>query len=506
VLSKGLPIVRMAGRSLKMQDIAKTGGGYSTRFDLPVDTWAGRTNLLVSDNVERRAVVLEIGPHEKKLDQNAFDAMLAELANRSQALPWGLAPGAAAGRLATNGPAAVHPAVIESQLPIFERLLTHLVADPPTVTIRLRECRPLDVSRRVDLQTLRWLSRRPQVVASISGDRENARAADPQTPIDQPTPSVSFDHPVTRYIAFLLRRVLARLQDTACTLRNVHSTHPDIDAHARDLAEQTDTAAARVEIILRAPLFRQVRPEPITDTALQSLPDHPLYSALHRVAGRLLSPGLAYGPNERLYTSLKHTYDLFELLVLYRLVDALPRLLGPHWKLKRAAGLNRSRVVERPQDRAAWLIEGPNEFSIELRYQQWFGRARSPPDARLFSSLSGLNIPDFILLLRQQAQPISWLILDAKYRSGRQAVDQGLGDVHRYRDALRVAGLPAAGAYVVVPRLQEVMAPYSRSEYHVAHNFGVLQVYSDVSWLQPVEQWIESALRSAEGDEGHEIT
>ena len=104
-----------------------------------------------------------------------------------------------------------------------------------------------------------------------------------------------------------------------------------------------------------------------------------------------------------------------------------------------------------------------------------------------------MNIPDYVLVLRRGMQPISWLILDAKYRSGRAGVDEGLGDIHRYRDALRVNGSVAAGAYIVVPRLEELEAPYGQSEYHVVNNFGVLQLYSN-DWLQPIKRWIESVL------------
>jgi hypothetical protein len=182
--------------------------------------------------------------------------------------------------------------------------------------------------------------------------------------------------------------------------------------------------------------------------------------------------------------------------VLYRILDALPEALGSPWIMKRAAKIGASDIEERPRDCATWLIDGPDELSLEIRYQQWFHRVRNPPDTRQFASISGLNIPDYILVMRRRKQPISWLILDAKYRSGQQAIDQGLGDIHRYRDALRVSGLVAAGAYIFVPCLQRREAPYGRSDYHAAQNFGVLQLYSE-DWLQPIERWIASVLECA---------
>ena len=101
-----------------------------------------------------------------------------------------------------------------------------------------------------------------------------------------------------------------------------------------------DVAAGWIETILARPLFRQVQPEP----ALQSLEDEPLDGALHRVAHRLLDPGLAYSPGGDLQSALKHTYDLFELFVLYRLIDELPKQLGSGWTLKGGKPLKWSRA------------------------------------------------------------------------------------------------------------------------------------------------------------------
>ena len=123
-------------------------------------------------------------------------------------------------------------------------------------------------------------------------------------------------------------------------------------------------------------------------------------------------------------------------------------------------------------------------LSLELRYQQWFSRAGLPPDERMFSSLSGTFIPDYILVLRENGKVVRWLILDAKYRSGRQAVDQGLADVHSYRDALRVRGMRADGGFVIVPRLQEENPVYASPAFLDHHAFGVIQVFA-TEWLAP---------------------
>jgi hypothetical protein len=235
----------------------------------------------------------------------------------------------------------------------------------------------------------------------------------------------------------------------------------------------------------RAPLFRSVRREPLTDSALQSLPDHPLYSALHRSGRRLAEPGLAYGPGQDLYSALKHSFDLFELVVLYRLASGISSNLGSSWGLLRQAALKRLPREDRPPDGALWLWAGPEGQFLELHYQPWFSSARAPPDNRRFSSLSAVGVPDYVLVLRHGSNPVGWMILDAKYRSGSQSVRDGLSDVHRYRDALRIRSLKAEAGYIIVPNLQPNAELFGSAEYLAAHNFGALNLYAN-GWLNPI--------------------
>jgi hypothetical protein len=261
-------------------------------------------------------IQLDIGPHESKLAINEWEALIRELSTISETLPWGMSPGDASGRMTANALVCVHPAIIEQQLPLFGKLLKQLLANPPAQTIRLRAIQPLDGSRKIDLRTTRWLSKRPLELAGVQG-----LATDQQTPnsralADQPLATESTDHPFTRYVAYLLNRILARLRSSIKSL-GLAAGHgvpdPSAAAYAKQLAGKLRFAALEIERIQRLPLFRAARPEPLTDSVLQSLPDHPLHSSIHRVGRRLTSPGLAFAPGQDLYSALKHSYDLFEL-------------------------------------------------------------------------------------------------------------------------------------------------------------------------------------------------
>ena len=338
------------------------------------------------------------------------------------------------------------------------------------------------------MATLRRLGRRPTLLRALQGDSQGGQFTDPRQPIEQSEVTASTDHPMTRYLAHLLHQSVRRFRSGETLLRTAKGRpfpDPTIEAHAAHLAEVLAAAALQVQALLGHPLLRSARPEPLDGSALQSLADQPVFGALHRVGRRLLHPGLAYGPDASIESALKHTYDLFEIFVLFRLVDSLPPALGSGWTVRPTRDWHSTGREERPLNRAAWWFDGPDGLTIELRYQQWFSRARPILDGRLFSSLSGVAIPDYILIVRRALKPIKWVILDAKYRSGQQAVDAGLADVHRYRDALRIRGMRASGSFVIVPQLRITNAPYASPDFLRHHAFGALRLFEN-DWLHLV--------------------
>lgn len=487
VTSSELPDVRSAGMSLPHAKLRHQDGVFSAEYEILIDSWAGRMLIeLAVDGLVCEQIRLEIRPSERKLHGDEFEAMLEELSQHSAGLLWGLSRGDVGGRESRDAPAVVHPIVVDALLPQFERLLERFLLEPPTRSLSTREVRPFDLSRKADLATMRWLGRRPAMLATLRG-QGNAVALSQRTQINQPITRQSLDHPVTRYFAYLIKRVGIRFGQSAARLRQRQGSFADpiADAHAESLAARLETAATRLYVVLKHPIFRNVAHEPPSETALQSIADHPLFSALQRVGRRLLEPGLAYDPSGDLQAALKRTYDLFEILVLYRLIDELKASLGSDWTLRPAKRYPTDSREERPENRATWWFKGPKGQTVELRYQQWFSRAKEVEDLRSFSSLSGPNLPDYILIHRHAGKVVSWIILDAKYRASRQPVDQGLGDIHRYRDSLRVRGSAANAAFIIVPRLTEAHAIYAQTTYHQAHGFGVAELFKP-GWCEPI--------------------
>jgi hypothetical protein len=219
------------------------------------------------------------------------------------------------------------------------------------------------------------------------------------------------------------------------------------------------------------------------------LPDHPLYLAIHRVGRRLAEPGLAYALGQSVVSALKHSYDLFELAVLYRLVAALGDALGPGWRPVSNSALRRHPHEDRPSDGSNWSRTGPRDESVELVYQALFNAAASSTSPDGFASISGQYVPDFVIIYRRKESPVSWIILDAKYRSSRKSIHDGLGDIHRYRDALRLSQHPAGAAYIIVPALEKEAALYGTQSYRQAYGFGAISIY-EKDWVSPIRDWL----------------
>jgi hypothetical protein len=503
--TQDLPRLTLCGEALLAKELHRDGDEFVAEFERLIDAWAGRTVLVLDAGGISERLQLDIGPHQKKLGPGAWEALIEELSQISTGLPWGFSPGGAEGTMTPDALSTVHPAIVENQLPIFLRLMLQFVGDPPMSTLRTRAFRPLDVTRAADLRTIRSLARRPLELAGVRGLAPEALTPNVRVLVDQPNATTTFDHPVTRYVVFLLQKVRARLLSTAHNLRSAagHGIPNAVATnYARQLADDVDRARHVLEDLQKTRLFRGVKSEPISNTAIQALPDHPLYLAIHRVGRRLANPGLAYGPGHDVISALKHSYDLFEIAVLYRLVAALGVALGAEWQAAGSGQVARYPREDRPPDGSSWTWNGPGGQSLELVYQRVFKAATLTSDPYGPQSITAQCVPDYVLIYRRGSKPVSWMILDAKYRSGRQSVHDALGDLHRYRDALRLSQSHASAAYIIVPALQEDAALYASPSYLEMHRFGAICIYQ-TDWFIPIRTWLEvmQTIRASTGDE-----
>jgi hypothetical protein len=379
----------------------------------------------------------------------------------------------------------VHPGVIENELPELLAALRRLRADPLPWTERVRALERLPVNRRVDPATFRWLVSHPRALEAVRPSTSTARRADYGVSIEQPLIRTTPAHPATRYVRYLLERLLLLLRENASRLAGLTR-----EPRAAELARVLTRAADEVKDALGTPPFRDVRAEPPSPTSLQAVMDHPEYARVQHLARRLLDPGLRLDEQGALLASLRYTYDLFELLVLYRLGSGLARALGLSWRCTSQPPRSND-ILESPPEGCTWEGESSEGLRLELHYQRRFrswSATRAP-----FQSLSSERYPDYVLLLSRRDQPLCWLLLDAKYRSSREAIHDGLADMHVYRDALRWNGLPARAGFILVPRLRDNASIYASRDYHETHHFGAIALHEE-DWLRPIVVELQAAM------------
>ena len=284
------------------------------------------------------------------------------------------------------------------------------------------------------------------------------------------------DHPANRYLVYLLRRLDRVLRESASAFERFVGAQRGNDeaqakaAHAASLAARLQHGRRRVRDALERSPLSEVDPRAPTAGAVQAVVDHPLYARIQRIVGRMLDPGVALD-GERLGATLRPTYDLFELAVLYRLADALCALGDgePEW----GEAVERHLVLSPPTKTPLVRVQRGGT-TLRLWFQPLFTSIKQAQNLGAGRrSLSRQRLPDYAVTEHRAGGLERWWCLDAKYRTSWPSVAEGLRDMHVYRDALRWDGKPASGGYIVVPHVDAV-PEVAAGEYLAAHAFGAV--------------------------------
>ena len=97
-----------------------------------------------------------------------------------------------------------------------------------------------------------------------------------------------------------------------------------------------------------------------------------------------------------------------------------------------------------------------------------------------FMSISKAFKPDYLLSVKKHGVE-KIVILDAKYRASREAIQEGLRELHVYRDAIRkrssLKGVD--GAYIITPNYAAEVKTYFDQAYRDKYRFGAFVLSLD---------------------------
>lgn len=427
---------------------------------------------------------LDVRPRADKLSPALWLKLLEELEEGLAGLSVGV-EGPTHGVVDTAGVAA--PLLVSALLPLVPALVAALQAvlgDPRSIDREQLDQRNLRDCRRIDSSMLAWVGRHPEVARWLDGWRAAELVGEPpRIPIH--TPRRSLDHPVNRAVAWLTGRVIASLVAVADRLDEI-AGRVDEPAWCRGRAARARAAALRIRGLQGGSWLREVTPEPASEAAVLVLSDEPNYARFQRLARRFCSPAfrLAEVPGEP-GAAVRPSFSLYELWCLFALRERLQAAL-PGWRWSTVA-LHKLLALTGSGGGAA-VVARRGELRLRIDFNRsfpsWYCRRDGP------HSLSGERRPDFVVSLDGGPGGDRWVVLDAKYRAGRENLASGLASVHLYRDSLvdPARGGRCVGAMLLAPSRCDVPEWFDPAWQHT-HGFGITAL-APGSDAGPLVAWI----------------
>ena len=248
------------------------------KFAIEVGRWVGTSALRISSGGGDIRFRVEVAPRTEKLSDASWLAMLSELEAWNPGLPVGL-EGGGVGTVGTEGISA--PVLAIALLPLVSpliRAVRAIASAPRDHTTAFREDVPLRTVRRADRETLQWLAAHSGAARAV--DRwfvAEAGFLDPYIPQDRTRETV--DHPVNRYLAWLVKRAARRLRDLAEALTGAAPrANPDTAEWCLARARAAAIAADALTTTLRQTFLGALTPMPATEAALLAVQDDPAYA------------------------------------------------------------------------------------------------------------------------------------------------------------------------------------------------------------------------------------
>lgn len=461
--------------------------------------WVGTTALKIQTGGTIHLFPLEVHPREEKLDAHEWELLLSDLESWVPAVTVGF-EGGAQGAVGLSGAQAPSLAMaLGPMVPRFIEALRSVVGAPRQFPATDEQSRRLHEIRRVSSRVLRWTARHPATWQHIRGE---ALPEEPEPSLPMDVTRAGIDHPVNRYVVWLVRRVVATLENVVRTLlrqaKVQGGANADTGAWCEARASVIDNSLTALNAVFSRSELARLAPAPPTEAALLILVDDPVYARLHRLGRLLLRPQFQLPPNVGSCPApVRPSYDLYELWCFL----ALRRHLGA--TIQNATwmddALDSLRLLNGTGEGAEChaLLPGGGELNLLFNptFPGWLSRGSSSR-----WSISGERRPDIVVNYRSPDGSLEWLCLDAKYRVSRTGIADAFSSAHIYRDALRwSAAAPedepkrVRGAVLLVPRMDDACRPWFSPEFLADNGVGVfaLSPKNGLGGAKKVVEWIQ---------------
>jgi hypothetical protein len=329
------------------------------------------------------------------------------------------------------------PELLKSLSAITERPLTMLCTERA-------QRRPHQV-KRVDQYSLRQAIRSPAALGVLSG-KEVLDDVQRTALFDVPVTYESLDIPANQTITATLQAVARRIRQVADALQ-IHA-NKEVESETRTLLMPRvprrlaflNTLSTSLRRMAKLSPFSSVSRTEISAAGLNALSAHPSYARSFRHSWYILRGGLSGDTkDERLW--MRPTWEIYERWCFLKVAEIARQLLpGFSW------------MCDYPtkRDDCIHMCGEGNGTKVGIWLQARCPSWDKPPFME-FCSVSGERIPDMMVTFESNERS-AFLILDAKYRTKRPDVLDGMQSAHLYSDCIRWRGSKPLRSLLLVPR------------------------------------------------------
>jgi hypothetical protein len=464
------PIDPHTGERLFIDDVELPRAGDGTYRWRP-SFYAGRVAAeLVGASGTRRHCWLDVGPSLSKSGDECFAEMVAQIRAFNPVLLGGQSAAAMAfGRDGRAGLFTEDLALsrLRNYGPAFADALLALSMVPHRSIAADSVLLPLSSIRRLHHSAMR--DRR---IAAISIGKASSELDVDSIQLRSLTSAPTFDTPANQTLLALARRLfatIARLHDQVLALALAGDGDEQAARAPRRVGELAILAERVRSLTTKAP-FSEVKNAKTTAAGLTQIAAHPMYSRAYRLGCLALATGVEGTENQDML-HVSHSWGIYETWCYLAVLQVVTETFGVT-ALACAPAAVSAQLAHRCN-----LADGRQ---LELYFQALFPSGEPASASRLGWSISRERRPDIVLVLRT-GDTCRGMVLDAKWRSGRDNVLQAMESAHIYHDALRLAGRCPSPCVLLLPGPSTVPS-LEKFDYIATHEVGAL---SEVSVAAP---------------------
>jgi hypothetical protein len=205
----------------------------------------------------------------------------------------------------------------------------------------------------------------------------------------------------------------------------------------------------------------------VTAAGLTQVAANPTYSRAYSLGSRALDTGV-YGEDSSELLHAAHSWGIYETWCYLHTVQEFAHETG-------ATVEEMSPSTAAVSSLLAHRLKLPGGIDLLFHFQALFPSG-SASGGRVGYSISRERRPD-VVVTREVGRERRWLVLDAKWRSGRDNVLQAMESAHIYHDSLRLSGRPPEAALLLLPGLAAVPS-LEAPDFRAQHGVGAISQFA----------------------------